>query len=85
MNEQSYVYPVYSIRDCVSGTYGQLMIESNVDTAKRNFRYGCRDGLMGFSRDDFALYRIGDFDVTNGEFSPCSVPVYVCRASDFPE
>lgn len=77
------VYPVYSIRDAVSAKFGQLNIESNEATARRNFKYGCRDGLMDYARDDFSLYKIGDYDVDSGVFIPLNIPVLVCKASDF--
>lgn len=83
--ENKQIYPVYAIRDAVSGTFGQLMIESNEQTARRNFRYGCRDGLMDFSRSDFSLYYIGSYDVCSGVFLQDSIPSLVCQASDLEE
>lgn len=77
------VYPVFSIRDAVSAKFGQLMIESNEATARRNFKYGCREGLMDYARDDFSLYKIGDYDVDSGVFIQDSIPSLVCKASDF--
>lgn len=77
------VYPVYAIRDAVSGSFGQLLIESNEQTARRNFRFGCRDGLMDYARDDFSLYFIGRFDVASGVFIQEAIPALVCKASDF--
>lgn len=82
MNNKN-IYPVYSIRDAVSGCFGQLLVESNEQTARRNFRYGCRDGLMDYARDDFSLYHIGTYNVDTGEFAPLSIPQLVCKASDF--
>lgn len=82
-DDNKQIYPVYAIRDAVSGTFGQLMIESNVETARRNFRYGCRDGLMDFSRADFSLYLIGSYDVHSGIFIQDKLPTLVCQASDF--
>lgn len=81
--ESKQIYPVYAIRDAVSGSFGQLLIESNEQTARRNFRYGCREGLMDYSRDDFSLYFIGRFDVSSGVFLQESIPSLVCKASDF--
>lgn len=81
--ESKQVYPVYAVRDAVSGSFGQLLIESNEQTARRNFRYGCRDGLMDFARDDFSLYFIGRFDVSSGVFIQEAIPSLVCKASDF--
>lgn len=81
--ESKQIYPVYAIRDAVSGTFGQLMIESNEMTARRNFKYGCRDGLMDYSRDDFSLYLIGHYNVASGEFVQDAIPSLVCQASDF--
>ncbi|MCE7766546.1 hypothetical protein GQL56_28360, partial [Pseudomonas putida] len=68
------IYPVYSIRDAVSGCFGQLLVESNEQTARRNFRYGCREGLMNYARDDFSLYYIGSYNVDTGEFVPLPIP-----------
>lgn len=79
----SNIYPVYCIRDAVSGKFGQLMVESNEATARRNFSYGCRDGLMDFARDDFSLYEIGSFDLDSGVFTPIQLPKLICKASDF--
>lgn len=75
-------YPVFAVRDAVSGTFGSLIVESNEATARRNFSYGCRDGLMDYARDDFSLYKIGDFCTDSGEFVP-HIPELVCKASDF--
>lgn len=82
-NENKQIYPVFAIRDAVSGTFGQLMIESNEQTARRNFKFGCRDGLMDYSRSDFSLYLIGHYDVCSGVFIQDSIPTMVCQASDF--
>lgn len=82
MNNKN-IYPVYSIRDAVSGCFGQLLVESNDQTARRNFRYGCREGLMDYARDDFSLYHIGAYNVDTGEFVPLPIPQLVCKASDF--
>lgn len=79
------VYPVFSIRDAVSAKFGQLMVESNEATARRNFQYGCREGLMDYARDDFSLYKIGMYDVDSGVFAPLAIPELVCKASDFTE
>ena len=77
------IYPVYAIRDAVSGSFGQLLVESNEQTARRSFRYGCREGIMNYSRDDFSLYHIGTFNVDSGEFVSLPIPQLVCKASDF--
>lgn len=77
-------YPVFSIRDAVSSKFGSLIVESNEATARRNFGYGCRDGLMDYARADFSLYRVGSFCVDTGEFVP-ELPTLVCSAADFVE
>ena len=77
------IYPVFAIRDAVSGSFGSLLVESNEQTARRNFRYGCRDGIMDFARDDFSLYQIGTFNVDSGEFTCLPIPQLICKASDF--
>lgn len=74
-------YPVFAIRDAISGKFGSLIVESNEATARRNFAYGCRDGLMDYARDDFSLYRIGSFCVDDGTFTP-QLPEVVCTAAE---
>lgn len=76
------IYPVYAIRDNVGCKFGSLIVESNEATARRNFAYGCRDGLMAFKRDDFALYCIGRYNVDSGAFEPLPVPEYICSAAE---
>lgn len=76
-------YPVFAVRDAVSGTFGSLLVESNEAVARRNFSFGCRDGLMDYAREDFGLYKIGDFCVDSGVFTPISIPELICKASDF--
>ncbi len=82
MNKKN-VYPVYAIRDAVSASFGQLMIETNESTARRNFQYGCREGLMDYARDDFSLYYLGEYCTDDGSFTSIEIPQLICKASDF--
>lgn len=56
---------VYSIKDVVSGLFGNLVLLSNDQLAKRTFKGICEDSKIA---KDLQLYKIGSFNTETGEF-----------------
>lgn len=76
-------YSVYSIRDVRTG-FLTPTVEINDDVAVRNFSHAVQTGETVFwtHAADFALYRIGSFDVDTGRLTPEQLPVLVLEAYD---
>lgn len=76
-------YSVYSIRDVKSG-FLTPTVEINDDVACRNFSHAIQTGDSVFRTHarDFALYRIGTFDVETGYIGNEGLPILVLEASD---
>ena len=62
---------IYSLRD-LKGSFIQPHCDINDDTARRNFAYAVNNGndIMGFAPQDFQLYKIAEFETTNGKINP---------------
>lgn len=71
-------YPVISMRDNKVG-FMNLNIETNVQTAKRNFENACmkEESLLMSHPEDFGLWKVGDFDTETGLISPCTPEVII--------
>lgn len=65
------IYPVYSVKDEFSG-FGQIFIQVNDACAVRDFSNQVNDNRSLFAKNpnDFALYKIGEFDSDTGSFVP---------------
>lgn len=76
-------YSVYSIRDVRTG-FLTPTVEINDDVAMRNFAHAvCTGDTVFWSHAaDFALYRIGSFDVDTGRLTPEQLPVLLYEAVD---
>lgn len=77
-------YGIYAIFDAVSGVFTAPTIDLADSAAARNFRKMCADAgsMVNFAPADFAIYRIGDFDVETGAITPLSPVMCVLRGSD---
>lgn len=73
-------YGVYCMRDEVAQTFGTPVIDVNDDAARRNFRFGIENSkdIRSFAPEDFALYKIGEYDDVEGVIRS-SVPVLIER------
>lgn len=66
-------YGIYSIRDFKTG-FLPPTVDQNDGSAARNFEHAVlqSEQTLFFSHpEDYALYRIGDFDTDTGEVTPC--------------
>lgn len=75
--------PVYAIRDKKAG-FLQPMLDSNDETAKRNFAFAVQRGDSMFLAfpDDYDLYRIAEFNTESGEMVG-HLPEFICSARTF--
>lgn len=69
-------FGIFTIFDRITGSYGELSLETNVESAKRHFSLLCSKNPYGL---DFELYRVGDYDTDTGLIRSCSKPEFVCR------
>lgn len=76
--------PVYSYRDAKAG-FGTPICDQNDVTAIRGFSYAInnREGIMGFSPNDFDLYKIAEFDTEKGIMKGMTPVLVVSGASVF--
>lgn len=78
------IVEVVSIRDRLNG-FGPLMLENNVESAKRNFADAIEESkVYGKHIEDFSLYRLCSFDTDHGitvDLVPDS-PELICTAFD---
>ena len=75
---------IYSVRDTKSSMFLSLMESNNDDIAKRRFSISLQDTnlLMHKFPEDFELYRMGDFDPSDGQIDVLPEPVLVCLGLD---
>lgn len=60
------IYPVYAVRDALNG-FGQLMLDTNDQTAIRNFKTGLSgNSSMLASVKDYDLYKLAEYDTEKG-------------------
>lgn len=64
---------LYSVLDVKSGSFGPLLEQKKDEEAVRSFlitiQNAPKNDLLGLFPEDFALYRVGDFNHFNGEIS----------------
>lgn len=75
-------YPVFAIRDFKTGFLSPTC-EANAPAAVRNFEHACArsDSLFFSHPEDYALYRIGEYDTDSGVISPISPVEEIMTAS----
>lgn len=73
--------PVYAVKDEMVG-FGPPMVYASQDAALRDFVAAVRNPDMTIFkfRDDYALYRIGQYSYDEGYFDPEIEPILVLRA-----
>lgn len=80
------IYGIYSVRDTKMG-FAQPLLDSNDDTAKRNFAAQCQNANVNptlfYYPEDYSLYKIGEYDTENGKINPFIPPVHLIDAVMF--
>jgi len=77
---------IYSILDNVSGAYGQPQVSQNDGTASRSIKdLMQRDENIRNHANDYALYRIGEFDDNTGTIVPEEKPQLVIKLGTLKE
>lgn len=71
---------VYAMKDALNG-FMNVFPEQNDDAAKRGFIHAMRtakpDTLFYSNPDDYALYKLGEFDTTSGVMEVLPTPLYL--------
>lgn len=79
------IYGVYVIRDVKMG-FTSPMLDSNDETAIRNFETQVKNAGLNptlfFNRKDFSLYKLGEYDTSNGHYDLKEVPEIIMEAAD---
>lgn len=73
--------PVYAVKDEMSG-FGSPMVYENGQVALRDFAAAAKDPTTAINKwkEDYALYRIGQYNSEYGSFIPEDEPILVIRA-----
>lgn len=69
---------LYALYDRKSGQYGQPIVQTNHDTAKRYFLYIMAKPESEIYKFDMELSYIGDYDPSAGVITPLDKPEYIC-------
>lgn len=71
-------YPIYAVRDLKADGFAPPMVYVNDQVAQRDFDYRLHnDNSMGFSPNDYDLYKIGEIDTRTGQIIPLDLPVLI--------
>lgn len=72
---------IYAIKDAKS-TFMPCTVDVNDSTAIRNFEHAVRqqDSILASHPNDFALFKVGEFDNETGMISPV-FPLLLCDAA----
>lgn len=72
-------YGVFSIFDSAAGVFTSPTIDISNGSASRAFEQAVLNAgsVMNFRPDDFALYKVADFDVESGLMEPVVPPLFV--------
>lgn len=73
---------IYAIKDAKS-TFMPCTVDVNDATAIRNFEHAVRqpDSILASHPNDFALFKVGEYDNESGVISPVFPPVQLCDAA----
>lgn len=76
------IYGIYAIKDSKS-SFMPCTVDTNDATAIRNFEHAVAQpgSLLASHPNDFALFKLGEFDDIGGTLVPLSVPKMLCDAS----
>lgn len=74
------IYNLYSTFDSVAESFGAVTLDNSDATAKRNFAAAVSNSAqLQFIAKDLILYRVGEFDASNGVIVPCVPLVQICK------
>lgn len=73
---------LYAIKDAKS-TFMPCTVDVNDATAIRNFEHAVRqpDSILASHPNDFALFKVGEYDNESGVISPVFPPMLLCDAA----
>ena len=76
------IYGLYSIKDAKT-SFLPVTLDVNDASAVRNFEHAVRqpDSLLRSHPNDYALYRVADFDTDTGNVNPYFPPVQLVDAA----
>lgn len=76
-------YGLYSLRDRCADVFRSVTVDTNDQTAKRNFSYAVNNSPeLLFQSKDLELCKIAEFDAHSGQVMPCVPIVVVCRGDE---
>lgn len=70
---------MFSVYDTVAQVFNKPVFDLNNASAIRGFTMGLQDNS---NKTDYELYRIGEFDDSNGTFTPEQAPVKIYTGFD---
>lgn len=68
---------LYALYDRKSAQYGQPIVQTNHETAKRYFNYIMLKAENDMIKYDMELYCLGDYDPSVGVITPCKAE-FIC-------
>lgn len=73
---------IYAIKDAKS-TFMPCTVDVNDATAVRNFEHAVRqpDSILASHPNDFALFKVGEYDNESGVIAPVFPPKLLCDAA----
>lgn len=72
------IYPVFCVKDDLTGFDANFLVQLNEESAKRAFEYSCNNpNLQNFKPADFSLYKVADFDSESGEMVATYPPKFI--------
>lgn len=81
MNER--IYGIYSIRDRIADSFRSVNLDTNDQTAKRNFAYAVQNTPeLQFQSKDLELCRVGSFDAHTGVIMAVTPIEVICRGDE---
>lgn len=76
-------YGLYSLRDRVADVFRSVTVDTNDQTAKRNFAYAVNNSPeLLFQSKDLELCKVAEFDAHSGMVVSCVPIVVVCRGDE---
>lgn len=76
-------YGLYALRDRVADNFRSVTVDTNDNTAKRNFTFAVNNSPeLIFQSKDLELCKIGEFDAHTGVIYPCVPIAVVCRGDE---
>lgn len=76
------IFGIYAIKDAKS-SFMPCTVDTNDSTAIRNFENAVRQpgSLLASHPNDFALFKLGTYDDSDGSLDPVDIPKLLCDAA----